>query len=421
MRSTMLIVAILCMVTTSAGVVRTEVSVPVESLGCRLLGSCRTREFAQSVAVTGQHAYVADGAGLAVIDVSDSGNPSLVAYCDDVGYVCDVAVAGDYAYVTATGAGLRVIDVSDPANPHEVASCSLYVYAVAVAGGYAYLLSFDGLRVIDISDPRSPRQVGYCAMPRSAYDVAVAGNYAYLAAFSSGLRVIDVADPRNPYEVGFSRNWLLYTFGVAVDGTWAYGADVVNGLVTVDVTDPRNPLEVGRFYPLYGAMRVAVAGASAYLVNQNNGMRVIDVADPQNPHEDGYYETPGTDRDVAAIGTIAYVADGGAGLQIIEFYGGGATEERKKTEVKRETGTTVVRGVLYVGLGTRSELPGRNSVMSRAVLLDATGRKVKELQAGPNDVRHVAPGVYFVREQSAFSSQHSGLDASRVTKVIVAR
>ena len=59
-----------------------------------------------------------------------------------------------------------------------------------------------------------------------------------------------------------------------------------------------------------------------------------------------------------------------------------------------------VRGVLYVGLGTRCELPGRNSVMSRAVLLDATGRKVMKLQAGPNDVRHLAPGVYFVRSTS---------------------
>jgi len=64
-----------------------------------------------------------------------------------------------------------------------------------------------------------------------------------------------------------------------------------------------------------------------------------------------------------------------------------------------------VRGVLCVGLGTRSELPGRNSVMSRAVLLDAAGRKVVELRAGPNDVRHLAPGVYFVIEQSALSIQ----------------
>jgi len=59
--------------------------------------------------------------------------------------------------------------------------------------------------------------------------------------------------------------------------------------------------------------------------------------------------------------------------------------------------------------------------MSRAVLLDAAGRQATELRPGPNDVRHLAPGVYFVIEQSALSRQHSGLDASRVTKVIFAR
>jgi len=44
-------------------------------------------------------------------------------------------------------------------------------------------------------------------------------------------------------------------------------------------------------------------------------------------------------------------------------------------------------------------LPGRNSVMSRALLLDATGTKVMYLQVGPNDVRALSPGIYFVREE----------------------
>ena len=59
---------------------------------------------------------------------------------------------------------------------------------------------------------------------------------------------------------------------------------------------------------------------------------------------------------------------------------------------------TVVRGVLFLprdGLGTRSGLPD-NPVMSRAALLDISGRKVLDLLPGANDVRALAPGVYFV-------------------------
>lgn len=54
-------------------------------------------------------------------------------------------------------------------------------------------------------------------------------------------------------------------------------------------------------------------------------------------------------------------------------------------------GTTIVRGVLRIA--------------SRAELVDATGRRVTGLQPGANELRHLSPGVYFVRELSAESCQ----------------
>jgi len=76
---------------------------------------------------------------------------------------------------------------------------------------------------------------------------------------------------------------------------------------------------------------------------------------------------------------------------------------------------TVIRGVLFLaGFGTRSELPG-NSVMSRAVLLDVSGRKVLDLHTGANDVRRLSPGVYFVRGAQAQAQ------AQTIRKVAVTR
>jgi hypothetical protein len=76
---------------------------------------------------------------------------------------------------------------------------------------------------------------------------------------------------------------------------------------------------------------------------------------------------------------------------------------------------TVIRGVLLLPpLGTRSELPERNSVMSRAVLLDAAGRKVIDLRPGANDVRSLAPGVYFVTVYGERNTVHA-------RKVVVTR
>jgi hypothetical protein len=55
--------------------------------------------------------------------------------------------------------------------------------------------------------------------------------------------------------------------------------------------------------------------------------------------------------------------------------------------------STVVRGVLRIG-------DRRQNTGYRAELLDIAGRKVMELVPGANDVRQLAPGVYFVRGPS---------------------
>jgi len=67
-------------------------------------------------------------------------------------------------------------------------------------------------------------------------------------------------------------------------------------------------------------------------------------------------------------------------------------EETPNAEVRTpNAGPTIVRGVLCVP---------EASVVERSascVLLDITGRKVAELQPGANDIRHLSPGVYFLR------------------------
>lgn len=69
---------------------------------------------------------------------------------------------------------------------------------------------------------------------------------------------------------------------------------------------------------------------------------------------------------------------------------------------------TIVRGVLDLGAGSRQ------NTASRVELLDVAGRKVLELKPGANEVRHLSPGVYMVRQAAPF-----GRDV--VQKVIVSR
>jgi hypothetical protein len=71
---------------------------------------------------------------------------------------------------------------------------------------------------------------------------------------------------------------------------------------------------------------------------------------------------------------------------------------------------TLVRGVLHLPEAVGGE---RSAV---AVPLDIAGRVVLALHSGLNDVRHLAPGVYFVREASGMKRE-----ALSVKKVVITR
>jgi hypothetical protein len=87
-------------------------------------------------------------------------------------------------------------------------------------------------------------------------------------------------------------------------------------------------------------------------------------------------------------------------------------EEAMGAEVRAvKPGPTVVKGVLVLGAAVDS----RQRAVDRAELLDAAGRKVMDLKPGANDVRMLAPGVYFVRGPKT----EDGSPGAAVSKVVV--
>jgi hypothetical protein len=89
----------------------------------------------------------------------------------------------------------------------------------------------------------------------------------------------------------------------------------------------------------------------------------------------------------------------------------GAEETMNDERGTMNVGPTIVRGVL--------RLPEARSEKreARSELLDISGRKVLELRPGPNDVRSLAPGVYFVRPEPSAASRQ----APAVSKIVTTR
>ncbi|UCG44140.1 MAG: T9SS type A sorting domain-containing protein, partial [candidate division WOR-3 bacterium] len=92
----------------------------------------------------------------------------------------------------------------------------------------------------------------------------------------------------------------------------------------------------------------------------------------------------------------------------VEYYVG--QQERTKSEGRRAFGPTIVRERLLLSRTLNPSTPW--------TLFSITGRTVMSLQPGENDIRHVAPGVYFVREEGP---RGQGSEGPSVRKVVIQR
>jgi DNA-binding beta-propeller fold protein YncE len=105
----------------------------------------------------------------------------------------------------------------------------------------------------------------------------------------------------------------------------------------------------------------------------------------------------------------AYVAnEGSMSISVLRDTMPSGVEEQH-ADPRSMGAATVVRAVLFLPLASSVERE------VSGVLLDVSGRKVMDLLPGANDVRALAPGVYFVREAQAQAQ------AQAIQKVVITR
>ena len=98
--------------------------------------------------------------------------------------------------------------------------------------------------------------------------------------------------------------------------------------------------------------------------------------------------------------------EGSSVLVIADTLSSGLQDQAARAGAQSHRPQSIIRGVLFLA-GAASHKP------QAASLLDISGRKVLDLKPGANDVRALAPGVYFVREARA--------QAQAVRKVIISK
>ncbi len=152
---------------------------------------------AHDVFVDGGIAYVADGVfGLKIIDVSRPGRPEPLAELQSHAYTWTVHVAEGYAYL-ASGANLWIVDVSDPSQPRPVGLVPTRFAArdLVLDGTYVYLVDMlGGLYIIDVANPEQAKLLANLGLPGTSVSVALSGSHAIIADQEGALIAIDVSD-----------------------------------------------------------------------------------------------------------------------------------------------------------------------------------------------------------------------------------
>jgi hypothetical protein len=286
-------------------------------------------------------AFLSDGR---LLDVSDPGDPRWLGYFVPERLRAEAqpnsaqprvhALVDRHAYVR-DGLGILIADVSDPLAPVELGhfpACS-HLRALAVGDGYAYLAcAWEGLWVADVRDPASARLVARMERMHddvyvSIVDVAVAGRFAYLAdenlagsGYQGGLRIVDVADPANPVSLSLhGAPGPSTAFGVAVDGDFAYLGAGRAGVRVVDVADPTRPRGAGAWLPPEGgwATGVSVDAGHLWVGAIVRGVYALDLSTPTTPREAAAHDTPGRAYGARHAGGLVFVNDDEQGLLLL--------------------------------------------------------------------------------------------------------
>jgi len=169
---------------------------------------------ARNVAIAGTRFYVLADAGIVELDMNDPLHPRLVTVIP-IRDARSAVVQFRYLFV-ADGAGLDVVDVTNPDRPAIVPTAHVPLadaHHVFVARTYAYVADGrDGLAIIDVETPTRPRiyqMFNANGQLTDARDVVVgatnASDYAYVADGVNGLKVIQLDSPvTQPNFYGFS-------------------------------------------------------------------------------------------------------------------------------------------------------------------------------------------------------------------------
>ena len=148
----------------------------------------------EQIAVSATEAFIGDSNVLRIVDVANPLSPMIITTVPMTDNIVALETMNNYLYVAVMGAGLHVLDVSDTTSPTPVDFIPLPVgfFSNLLAHESNMYFNHNGLSLLDATNPASPQLVSQYPLPAAA-DIAARGSKIYIPRGHYGLSILFLA------------------------------------------------------------------------------------------------------------------------------------------------------------------------------------------------------------------------------------
>ncbi|HEY6625864.1 MAG TPA: choice-of-anchor B family protein [Ignavibacteriaceae bacterium] len=234
---------------------------------------------AHEIFIADGYAYVVGTSqgGMHILDLSNPTSPVQAGYYGASGYVHDVHVWNDTAYVSSADT-YDLVSVSNKSNPQLISQSAalpgIYAHSGWLTEDKRYFIACEEFNVIDLTVwDLQDRTTWDLVVPSwqiagtsPIHNIFILGNYAHISYYKEGYVVLDISDPTNPIFAG-QYDTYPSSGGGTYDGAWGVDPYLPSG--NSIVSDMSTGLYICRFEPPVTSVEDNQNGPLEFSIAQN--------------------------------------------------------------------------------------------------------------------------------------------------------